>query len=58
VPRYGALGLAGAYLASYSVHALTVGIYVKVHFRNHLVRPGPTVCARCDASDLENTYAH
>jgi O-antigen/teichoic acid export membrane protein len=34
VPRYGALGLAGAFLASYSIHALTVGAFVHVHFRN------------------------
>jgi O-antigen/teichoic acid export membrane protein len=37
VPRYGALGLAGAFLASYSVHALTVGAYVHVHFRKTML---------------------
>ena len=38
VPHYGALGLAGAFLASYSVHALTVGACVHVHFRNRSVQ--------------------
>jgi O-antigen/teichoic acid export membrane protein len=54
VPRYGALGLAGAFLASYSVHALTVSTYVQVHFRNHAVHPEPAVCGRCDAPKLKN----
>ena len=31
VPRYGALGLAGAFLASYSVHAITVGTYLRFY---------------------------
>jgi O-antigen/teichoic acid export membrane protein len=53
VPRYGALGLAGAYLASYSVHALTVSTYVKIYFRDRLVHREPTVRTRCDPSDLE-----
>jgi O-antigen/teichoic acid export membrane protein len=37
-PRYGAVGLAGAYLASYLVHAVTVSIYVRLHLRTRLVR--------------------
>ena len=45
VPRYGALGLAGAFLASYLVHALTVGTYGQVHFRSALVQSG-TRCVR------------
>jgi O-antigen/teichoic acid export membrane protein len=54
VPRYGALGLAGAFLASYSAHALTVSTYVQVHFRNRLAHPEPAVCGRIDAPNLEN----
>lgn len=54
VPRYGALGLAGAFLASYSVHALTVSIYLQVEFGKHVVHSQPTVCGRCDAPQLEN----
>ncbi len=54
VPRYGALGLAGAFLASYAVHALTVSTYVQVHFANRSVRSLRAVCGRRDASYLEN----
>jgi len=32
VPRYGALGLAGAFLTAYAVNALTVSIYARVLF--------------------------
>lgn len=34
VPRYGAFGLAGAFFASYSVHALTVSVYARAHLGN------------------------
>ena len=53
VPRYGALGLGWAYLASYSVHAVTVSTYVRLHFRDRLVHREPTVRTRCEPSDLE-----
>lgn len=36
VPKYGAAGLAGAFLAAYSIHALSVSTYVYVTLRNHL----------------------
>ncbi len=42
VPRYGALGLAGAILAAYSVHALSVSTYVYVNFQHRLFRIHPT----------------
>jgi O-antigen/teichoic acid export membrane protein len=41
VARYGALGLAGALLASYSVHALTVSTYVRLYLTNCFVRSQP-----------------
>jgi O-antigen/teichoic acid export membrane protein len=53
VPRYGALGLAGAFLAAYSVHALTVSTYVQVHIMNRLVRSKPVVCGHRDTSQGE-----
>jgi O-antigen/teichoic acid export membrane protein len=36
VPRHGALGLAWAFLAAYSVHALTLSTYLHVQFGKHL----------------------
>ena len=42
VPRYGALGLALAFLGSYMVHALTVSAYAYVHLRSRWVRLEPT----------------
>jgi O-antigen/teichoic acid export membrane protein len=53
-PRYGALGLAGAYLASYLVHAVTVSIYVRLHLRDRLVRAEPSVLGAVLALDLNN----
>lgn len=56
--RYGALGLAAAYLASYCVHAVTVSAWVKFHLSRRLARPEPTVDTRRDACcGLENDYA-
>ena len=52
-PRYGALGLAGAYLASYLVHAVTVSIYVRLHLRDRLVRAEPSVLGALLALDSE-----
>lgn len=43
VPRYGAMGLAWAFLVSYLVHALTVSTYVQVHLRRRRVRPQPAL---------------
>jgi O-antigen/teichoic acid export membrane protein len=40
VPHYGALGLAGAFLASYSVHAFT-STYVQSRLTNHLILHEP-----------------
>jgi O-antigen/teichoic acid export membrane protein len=57
VPRYGALGLAGAFFASYLLHALTVGTYVQLHFANPSARSLQAVCGCCDASHLEMTRA-
>lgn len=54
LPRYGALGLAEAFLASYSVHALTVSAYVQVHLRGHLVHAKPIVCGSCAGPEGEN----
>ncbi|MBZ5630867.1 MAG: oligosaccharide flippase family protein, partial [Acidobacteriia bacterium] len=45
VPRHGALGLAGAVVASYSVHALTVTTYCTTPLRKPL-RSLPTGCVR------------
>ena len=56
VPHYGALGLAVAFLASYSVHALT-STYVQVHFRNGPIRPESSVCNSFLALDPENDRA-
>ena len=53
VPRYGALGLAGAFLVSYLVHALTVGTYVQVHLRNRPVRPELALGDPCVAPNPE-----
>ncbi|MCU1238766.1 MAG: polysaccharide biosynthesis protein, partial [Candidatus Solibacter sp.] len=38
VPRFGAMGLAGAFLASYTVHAVTVSTYLRVQFSRHVGR--------------------
>jgi len=54
VPRYGAVGLAEAFVASYSVHALTVSTYARVQIRNRLVRPGPALRGCCDAPNSKN----
>ncbi len=54
VPRYGALGLAGAFLASYSVHGLTVSTYFQVHFANRSVRSLRAMCGPSEASIAEN----
>ena len=37
VPRYGALGLAGAFLASYAVHAASVSTYIRFQVRNRFI---------------------
>jgi len=54
VPRYGARGLAGAFLASYSVHALTVSTYLLVQFGKHVVHSQQPISGRCDAPQIEN----
>jgi hypothetical protein len=46
VPRYGALGLAGAYFASYLVHVFTISAYVRVYLRSHPADPEPARCGR------------
>jgi len=57
VEGYGAVGLGGAYLVSYCVHALSVSAYVKVNFGNRVARPEPTAVSRCEAGVLGNDYA-
>ncbi len=54
VPRYGALGLAGAFFASYLLHALTVSTYVQLHLAKPSARSLRAVFGRCDAPQLEN----
>jgi O-antigen/teichoic acid export membrane protein len=54
VPRYGAMGLAGAFFASYLLHALTVSTYVQLHLAKPSARSLRTVFGRCDAPQLEN----
>lgn len=48
VPAYGATGLAGAFLAAYGVHAVSVGAYAYVAFHRNLfaVPPGPDLPER------------
>jgi len=41
VPRYGALGLASAFLGSYVVHAITVTAYAHICLQNRTVRSEP-----------------
>jgi len=53
-PRYGALGLAEALLASYSVHALTVSTYLRFQLEAHALPNALTVCGRCDAPQFEH----
>jgi O-antigen/teichoic acid export membrane protein len=43
VPRYGAVGLAAAFLAAYAIHAITVSVYTRKQLGNSKVYSPPAV---------------